>query len=166
MLQTNRLELHPLTPDQLDLWINNLPQLEQELTCQYQAEPMEGFFLDIVKEQARITQSDPENYCFHSFWFLIRNTDRVVIGSADFKDVPDKEGTVEIGYGLGKNFEHQGYMTETVQAMCQWAFKFETISRIIAETEKDGFASQQLLKRCNFVKYLDNETTWWELKKE
>ena len=51
MLQTERLELVALTPDQLKLWIENLPALEKELNCSYRAEPMEGFFLEIVRGQ-------------------------------------------------------------------------------------------------------------------
>ena len=51
----------------------------------------------------------------------IRKSDNVVVGSADFKNVPDEKGQVEIGYGLGKAFEHEGYMTEAVRAMCSWA---------------------------------------------
>ena len=47
---------------------------------------------------------------WHSFFFIIRREDRVVVGSADFKDVPNKDGEVEIGYGLGKEYEHNGYM--------------------------------------------------------
>lgn len=78
---------------------------------------MEGFFLEIVKGQLISTESDEENYLYHSFWLLIRKSDRIAVGSADFKDVPNKDGEVEIGYGLGKQFEHNGYMTEAIQAM-------------------------------------------------
>lgn len=123
LIQTERLELVPLTVEQLKLWTENISELEKELNCSYKAEPMEGFFLEIVKGQLAITQKDPENYVWHSFWFMIRKSDRTVIGSADFKDIPDENKKVEIGYGLGKEFEHNGYMTETVQAMCDWAMQ-------------------------------------------
>ncbi len=56
---------------------------------------------------------------WHTFWFLIRKTDRIVVGSVVFKDVSGTKQEVEIGYGLGKEFEHNGYMTEAVQAMCE-----------------------------------------------
>ena len=53
------------------------------------------------------TQKDPDNYTWHSFWLLIRKTDRAVVGSADFKDIPDINNEVEIGYGLGELFEQK-----------------------------------------------------------
>lgn len=163
LIQTERLELIPLTWQQLRLWIEDIKALNEELGCSYQAEPMEGFFLEIVKGQLEITKRDCENYIWHSFWFLIRKTDRVVVGSADFKDIPNDRKEVEIGYGLGNAFEHNGYMTEAVQAMCDWAMKHQTVTHVIAETDTDGFTSQRVLQRCGFVEEKRAETIWWRL---
>ncbi|MHC1772080.1 MAG: GNAT family N-acetyltransferase [Flexilinea sp.] len=161
MIETERLVLIPLTGRQLKLWIENTSDLEKELNCSYCAEPLEGFFEEIVKGQLAVTEKDEANYLYHSFWFLVRKSDRIVVGSADFKDVPSSDREVEIGYGLGKEFEHNGYMTEAVKAMCQWALEQETISHVIAETEADGFSSQRILERCGFKQYRQGETLWW-----
>ncbi len=163
MIETERLVLHPLTASQLKLWIEDISALEKELNCFYKAEAMEGLFLEIVKGQLKLTESDSSNYLWHSFWFLIRKSDRVVVGSADFKDTPSAAGEVEIGYGLGKAFEHNGYMTEAVQAMCRWAREQEGVSHVIAKTELDGFASQRILQKCGFTETKCGETVWWSL---
>lgn len=163
ILETNRLIVVPLTPEQLFLWTEDLPKLEQELDCAYRAEPMEGFFRDIVLGQAERAAADPENYLWHTFWFIIRKEDRCVVGSIDYKNVPEN-GEVEIGYGLGRDFEHLGYMTETVQTFVDWALRQEGVRRVVAETEKDNFASQRVLTRCGFQKYKEAETLWWELR--
>ena len=163
MLETERLEIMPLTPYELKLWAEDISRLESELGCSYRAEPMEGIFLDIVKSQLKITQEDSENYFWHSFWLLIRKSDRTVVGSADFKNIPNNNGEVEIGYGLGKEYEHNGYMTEAVQAMCNWALKQNGVSAVIAETEVDNLPSQRILHRCGFNKYLQKDTLWWRL---
>ncbi len=163
VLQTERLELTLLTPTQLKLWIENIPALDKELNCVYKAEPIEGFFLEIVKGQLIKAQRDPNNYLFHSFFFLIRKSDRVVVGSADFKNLPNENGEIEIGYGLVKEFEHNGYMTEAVKVMCEFAANRNDISHVIAETDADGIASQRVLERCGFKKYKEEETIWWRL---
>lgn len=163
MIETDRLYLIPLTAHQLKLWIEDIPALEKELNFSYRAEPMEGIFLDIVKGQSEITAEDETNYFYHSFWFLVRKLDRIVVGSADFKNLPNTDGEVEIGYGLGKEFEHNGYMTEAVQAMCQWAMKQELIYHVIAETDIDGIPSQRILERCGFKQYKQGDTLWWRL---
>jgi len=160
---TERLELVPLTSSQLRLWIEDIITLEKEINCQYKAEPMKGIFLEIVKKQLAMTEKDKGNYLWHSFWFVIRKDDRTVVGSADFKGIPNEKGEVEIGYGLGKEFEHNGYMTESVKALCDWALHQEKVSHIIAETDLDGFASQRILERCGFVKNKQKDTLWWIL---
>lgn len=89
MIETERLQLIPLTPDQLRLWVTDMAELESELGVVYDAEPMEGIFLKIVEGQCGITEKDEAHYVYHTFWFLVRREDRVVVGSADFKNVPD-----------------------------------------------------------------------------
>ena len=67
ILKTERLELVPLLPDQLKLWVEDIPKLEKNLKCSYQAEPMEGIFLDIVKRQLEKTEKYLDDYLWHSF---------------------------------------------------------------------------------------------------
>lgn len=86
-----------------------------------------------------------------------------MVGSADFKDVPSKDGEVEIGYGLGEAFQHHGYMTEAVRAMCAWALAQESVRHVIAETETDNLASRRILQRCGFTEQSRGETIWWKL---
>jgi RimJ/RimL family protein N-acetyltransferase len=162
-IETERLILVPLTPGQLGLWVENIPALEENLRCSYKAEPMQGLFLEIVKKQLSAAEKDPEHYLYHSFWFLIRKEDRTVVGSADFKNVPDNNGEIEIGYGLGDRFEHKGYMTEAVHAMCEWALKQKNVTRITAETDIGSVASQHILQRCGFSIRTSGNTLWWEL---
>ena len=163
IIETDRLYLLPLTVHQFRLWIKDIATLEKDLNCSYQAEPLVGEFLDILKGQLEVATKDELNYLYHSFWFIIRKTDRVVIGSADFKDVPNENKEVEIGYGLGKEYEHNGYMTEAVQAMCNWAMAQDNISHVIAETDIDSPQSQGILKRCGFIQYKQKDTLWWRL---
>lgn len=162
-IETKRLELIPLTPDQLKLWCYDIKSLEKELNCIYKAEPMEGIFFEIVKGQYEITKNDPQNYLYHTFFFIVRKEDRVVVGSADFKDVPNDKGEIEIGYGLGKEFEHNGYMTEAAEALCKWGLKQDKVTKIIAETEVYNIKSHKVLERLGFKKYKSDETLWWEL---
>lgn len=165
-IETERLMLIPLSPKLLRLWAQDIEALDKELSCSYMAEPMDGFFLDIVRHQLEITEKDPDNYLWHSFWLLMRKSDRVIVGSADFKDVPNTFCEVEIGYGLGAAFQHNGYMTEAVMAMCEWALKQEGVKAVIAETDLDGYASQRILGRCGFKELSRGETLWWRLPAE
>lgn len=163
LLHTSRLEIAPLTPQQFRLWLQDLPSLERELGCTYQAEPLIGPFAEIVKGQLAVAEEDAAHFLWYSFWLLIRKEGRVAVGSAVFKGPPDATGTVEIGYGLGKAFEKKGFMTEAVGAICAWALRQEGVLHVTAETERAGFASQAVLKRCGFEKVSEGPTIWWQL---
>ncbi len=162
-IKTQRLELVALNPHQLQLWIEDIVGLEEELNVTYDATPLEGDFLEIVKMQWIKATQDPENYMWHTFWFLVCKKDRIVVGAADFKDVPNDKHEVEIGYGLGGKYQHQGYMTEAVDAMCSWALKQNNVYGVIAETETDKMPTQMILKRCGFKIFKEGETLWWKL---
>lgn len=165
ILFTERLELVPLTAAQLALWLDDLPALERALNCCYEGEPLEGVFADIVRKQLAVVQNDPENDVWHGFWLLIRRGDRIAVGSAGFKNIPDASGAVEIGYGLGEDYEHKGYMSEAVRAMCDWALAQQGVSRVTAETEADNHASQRVLARCRFTETSRGDMVWWQYGK-
>lgn len=120
---TERMELVLLTPPRLALWIEDTAALKAELNCIYRAEPVEGVFREIIREQLEAAREEPHNSLWYGFFFLIRRADRVVVGSACFKRPPDEEGEVELGYGLGDAFGRRGYMTEAVKALCEFALK-------------------------------------------
>ncbi|MEA4894881.1 MAG: GNAT family N-acetyltransferase [Oscillospiraceae bacterium] len=162
-LDTERLELIALDAHRMRLWLDDLHELEKELDCTYKAEELEGHFRKIVEGQLALTEESAEKYYWYSFWFLIRKSDRTVVGSADFKKGPDKNGEVEIGYGLGREFEGNGYMTEAVGAMCEWAKRQPGVAHVIAETYLDNNRSQNVLTRCGFFETRRGDSVWWRL---
>lgn len=162
IIETERMKIVALTPEQLELLVSDTPRLEEDLQCLYQGQEIQGIFREILLGQVKKSKEDPDNYLWHSFWLIIRKADNIVVGTVDFKNIPDKMGNVEIGYGLGENYEHHGYMTETVQAMCHWAKRQKGVLHVIAETELDGFASERILRRCGFTEYSRDTTVWWK----
>ena len=163
-IETKRLLLCPLSARQMRLWLSDLPALEREWDCHYEGEPVEGTFREIVQQQWKITSMDERNYLFHSFWLLLRKADRTVVGAADFKAPPNARGEVEIGYGLGGAHERRGYMTEAVDALCDWALQREDVESVLAETERKNRPSQNVLRRCRFVLEHEGPTLWWRRK--
>ena len=163
-LETERLQIVPLTARQLHLWTEDISVLEKELNCRYNAEPMDEEFMQIIQWQICMIDDDSDEYYpFETFWFIIRKSDRAVVGSACFKGCPNDDNEVEIGYGLTPGFEHNGYMTETVKAMCRWALGKPDIFHITAETEFNNHASQSVLQRCGFTMTTKSLICTWKL---
>jgi [ribosomal protein S5]-alanine N-acetyltransferase len=162
---TERLELRRLDLCHTRLWISDAAALDAELRCTGMEALLDAAFLEIVKKQADIAQKDIGHEHWYNFWILIRKCDRVAVGSADFKRPPDVLGEVEIGYGLGADYEHHGYMTEAVGEMCRWALLQNGVAGVTAETLRDNIASQRILQRCGFTLYMQEDTLWWRLTK-
>lgn len=162
-LGAERLELIPLTARQLKLWLNDVEALGNELNCSYHGEPMKGQFVEFIRERADKAENDSENYLFQTLWFIVRKADRLVMGEIAFTGTPDENHEVEIGYGLSKEFESMGYMSEAVKVLCEWALTQEEINHVIAETENNP-KSENILKRVGFMQYKQNDTTaWWRI---
>lgn len=163
-IETERLIIIPLKAKHLKLWLDDIKLLEKELNCIYDAEPLIGHFVEVIKYQYdKLIKESEINYLYQSFWFIIRKTDRVAIGSITFKDVPNYKAEIEIGYGLGKSYEHNGYMTEAVKALCNFMLKQKGVFYIIAETDILGVASHHILEKIGFQKYKQDKTIWWRL---
>lgn len=160
-IQTERLALIPLPAEALFRLVLDTAALEAEWNCRYQGEEICGSFRQILLAQAEKAQADPDNYLWHSFWLVLRRADRVVVGTVDFKSTPDRNGVVEIGYGLGNRHRGQGYMTETVEAFCRWAKTSQGVRQVVAETAAGNLASEAVLRRCGFVECFRDESTWW-----
>lgn len=157
-IELNDIYLYPLASEELSLLINDLSELEKKLSCKYSAEPITDILKNVIQSQLILGLTDSEeNWKWHTCWLIIRNSDKQILGLIFFKNNPNNNNEVEIGYGLGKDFEHNGYMTQSVTAICNWALKESGIKHIIAETKKDNYKSQNLLKRCGFYKYRETE---------
>jgi [ribosomal protein S5]-alanine N-acetyltransferase len=83
---------------------------------------------------------------------VIHKLERLAIGQIGFKGQPDTDGVVEIGYGLNATHHNQGYASEAVGALVDWAFKSGFARRVTAETLPTNLASNRLLEKLDFVR--------------
>jgi len=80
---------------------------------------------------------------------LAGDTTDILMASGGFKGPPE-DGTVEIGYSVLPRFQGQGYATEMVRALVDWAFVQPGVRQVVAETMEDNSASMRLLHRLGF----------------
>ncbi|ATI60199.1 GNAT family N-acetyltransferase [Bacillus cereus] len=99
-------------------------------------------------------------------WYVLRKEDDSVLGDIGFKGKPNENQTVEIGYGFIEKYWNQGYATEAVKELIDWAFKTGEVETIIAETLLDNYSSMRVLeklhmKRVNATEMMIN----WKIEK-
>ncbi len=83
-------------------------------------------------------------------WIIIDREENVVVGDTGFKGRPDRDGTVEIGYGIAPAYRGRGYATEAVHALVRWAYAQPEVKRVVAESAPDNAASIRVLGKAGF----------------
>jgi RimJ/RimL family protein N-acetyltransferase len=79
---------------------------------------------------------------------LIRREDGAVIGAAGFLGPPDETGAVRVGYGLAESARGQGYATEALRALLDWASAQDGLTCVLADTTRTNVASQKVMERA------------------
>jgi len=83
------------------------------------------------------------------YWVLVEGEKRTLIGSGGFTGAPFN-GEAMVGYSVLTPYQHQGYGSEAVSALINWAFARPGVQRIVAETGHTNKASVRLLEKCGF----------------
>lgn len=166
MLETTRLTLIPLTLEQLHLYVADTQQLEESLGLQTGHRVLAEPVLSIVVYFTIPRVQDPVlNPLFHTMWMAIDRQKQQFVAEAKFKGEPDETGTVEIGYGTYPTVHRQGYMTEMVAGLLQWATRQPGVRRVVADTEKRNIGSSKVLRNNGFRQFDEiEEMLWWEYR--
>lgn len=83
-------------------------------------------------------------------WIARHREENAIVGHAGFKGRPDRDGTVEIGYGIAPPHRGRGYATEAVKALCRWSLTHPAVRRVVAECAPDNAASILVLGKTGF----------------
>ena len=135
-LETERLQIYPISNDDIKQLIQHekTPELKQAYS-----EMLQGCI------------QNPENRIWYTVWFIsLKDNPDTIVGDLSFKGL-NMDGMVEIGYGLREGYCGNGYMTEAVRRICEWAVSQTSVSRIESETASDNIASQKVLLNAGFI---------------
>jgi RimJ/RimL family protein N-acetyltransferase len=167
-IQTERLNLLALRPDQLRLILDDPGRLEQELGLPISrandSQPVRrAIGLKLDKMSGLATERHP----WYTYWLVVVKAGPYGAGMAGFKGEPDQDGTVEIGYGIDPGYRNQGYTTEAARALIAWAFAHPACRAVIAPgTQKDNPASNRVLAKLDMHVYAETgETLSWRIEK-
>ncbi|MFR9796126.1 GNAT family N-acetyltransferase [Streptomyces sp. MS06] len=83
---------------------------------------------------------------------LVRREDGRAVGGLGFHGSPDEDGRAEIGYDLVEAARGQGYATEAVRALAEWALARDGVRALFATVDRANTPSQRVLGRAGFRK--------------
>lgn len=84
-------------------------------------------------------------------FFMVRREDSTLLGAITIDNI--RRGPAQmcsVGYWISAHATRQGYMTEALTAVCDYAFKELELSRLEAGCLPENTASRALLERCGF----------------
>lgn len=167
MLETARLKIIPLTSVQFSLFLNGINFIEDTFGLASSKEILDKHTQEAMTRQYQLATTHPDDFLLLTSWQIILKSENRIIGSACFKNLPDADGNVEIGYGIySPLYRNHGYMTEALNALCKWVLGLEGVKAVIAKTEKENAASQSVLVKNGMEVYKESEEgIWWRLKK-
>lgn len=77
-------------------------------------------------------------------------SEKILIGGIALVKIDRFQGTAEVGYWLGKKYWKQGFMSEALRAILNFAFKKLKLRRINLSTFKENRASSSLAEKMGF----------------
>ena len=134
MIETERLKIYAASQDIMERFIE--AQTDDVLKAAY-IEMLNGCL------------DHPDQWDWYAIW-MIELKDGTQIGELCFKGL-SVNGIAEIGYGISEEYQNNGYATEAVKAVLEWAFSHPEVIAIEAETESENAASISVLKKCGFA---------------
>lgn len=141
ILQTSRLKIVPLSKEEF------LDKLNSDFDD-------EEFHEAMCELQERADADKAYRFAWYTNRLIFRLEDGAYIGSAAFMNSPEKDpdkvGLIEIGYSMKEEYRSQGYMTEAIGAMCDWALAQPKVYGMIAGVKDDNPASIRVLEKCGF----------------
>jgi RimJ/RimL family protein N-acetyltransferase len=84
------------------------------------------------------------------FYLVVRREDDHVVGEIGFVG-PPRDGAVTIGYAIVPSARRQGFATEAIGVLCEWALAQPDVLEIRAQTLPDNEPSVRALVRAGFA---------------
>lgn len=139
---TERLLLDTMSPAELDALIgqSRLPGWAKDFPQPTDHDAVRQFFEQGIHSAAAALGTR-----------LIRERDtNEVVGTIGFLTLPEA-GDVEVSYSVVPSRRGRGYATEALLALVRLALSEPTVSQVIAHTEEENTASQELLLTAGFM---------------
>ena len=135
MIETNRLKIYAATKEQME-----------EFVAAKTVDIMKAAYTEMLDGAL----AHPKQWEWYAIW-MIELKNGTHIGELCFKGITE-EGNTEIGYGIAEEYQGNGYATEAVSALVDWALKQPGVFQIEAEAEESNTASIKVLEKCGFTR--------------
>jgi RimJ/RimL family protein N-acetyltransferase len=153
-IKTKRLRLIPLDEEMLGLLKDSRPALEKKLGLKHSnlqvSTDMQEEIAEALEFWKEFTHKHPDQYQWGTNWEIVHDEDNCTIGGIGLGGLPNKYGQVTVGYHIDPRRQGQGFASEALAALRDWALQHPKCTRIMAFTPVENIPSQRVLAKCGF----------------
>lgn len=163
---TKHLHLRPLLLDQLKAHLHSPQELAKDLNLS-SLFPLSPLLKRVYGVKIQSIEKDPSSIFYYTYWLIIHREKRAAIGSIGPKGYLDRDGYIEIGYGLEEDWRGYGFMGEALLAFTKFALQSLSIKGVKATTHKSNSSSKRSLMKAGYkVINHDEELVYWLAKNQ
>lgn len=82
---------------------------------------------------------------------IVGRLNNKVLGTIDITDFVPLHSRGEVGIAVHKDYRQQGYATDALKLLCEYAFDFLSLTQLYAHVVVDNEACVKLFTSCGFV---------------
>jgi [ribosomal protein S5]-alanine N-acetyltransferase len=155
-----------LTFDQLRSCLPDAKKLEAEMRFPIFRDVIDSNVIRAINlKLQKMAQVDKEYHDWFTYWLIVIKNKRAGAGFIGFKGLPSENGKAEIGYGIDLAYRSQGYMTEALKALTEWAFRHPDC-RALTATAVSNPASERVLQKSGWQKVRqEKQSRDWEINR-
>ncbi len=101
-------------------------------------------------EMLQNCRSHPKKRLWYTCWRVTLVQGGQLVGNVGFLGEPNDAGEVELGYGTLPGFCGNGYATEAVRRLTDWAFSQPDVFFVRAQAAQGNAASRRVLEKAGF----------------
>lgn len=146
-IETDRLSLISFSPNDVDSFFNL--RSDEDFMMYLGQHPL----------KKKATARDRIHDIIHDFntgeglsWKIALKGSTELIGYIGFWRIDYRHARAEIGFGLDQEHQHQGYMSEAMNAVLDYGFHQMNLNSIKADVDPENEGSIQLLEHSSFQK--------------
>ena len=149
-IETKRLYLHTVLPDEYPLLVQNLAHLNLWSNRVF-SDPLKYFAANPnpIKYRAPRIAANPE-LAKYLLRVAVLKREQIIIASAGFHDGPDINGMIEIGFGVDRAYQGKGYGQELLHGMWGWVIENPQVKTLRYTVSPDNLISQHIIKKLGF----------------
>lgn len=152
-IKGKRLLLKPLNKRELEVYIGSREQFEKHLGLTVSGVELKD---DCCEELSEIIASNPAiwespaEYLLYTLWLLVDTHKKSIVGQFWFNGKPNANGEVEMFFAIEKPYRRQGYATESVNLLLNWAQATKPFRVLLVETSDHNAAALAALRKLGF----------------